>query len=455
MKTSKAFLFVPIVVFAVLANAETVSTRDGLKLEFSDSGKTITNVSLDGHLLPRSANPGGLLIRDVSAGGTRAAFQKLNTGSAEQSFGIETKLKIQKHRDYIAVDGILQNLVPNKERCFDVKFYLPIDCHGWEWGKDLMSEDAIDKRIAGAQTSDRITIYPIAPVSSEQFQAGLTLALPPTTPTLFETGADEQGLFILFKIGLSDATTPPDQTKFSCVIYRHDPAWGFRSSLKRYYEIFHDPFFVRHVKKFGAWGWQHPVPPSQLPNANLYSFHEAGGELWQIKDEGMHGYEHEGEISDATRIAWQKDAALPPGQAPNAVADLARQARFADDEKFGIFSLPYTIVGQRQVYHLSKMPQTREDALAAFEQWTGEPILIQNPSPSVSFRSAAQLKEIIRNSGLYDEQQKPAILMRQYLGNTLSFPQNPNPRLFFDTDQLTIAKYTLDDYLPMLFNGSK
>lgn len=450
----KALLFVSILLFDIIATGATVVTGDGLRLEFSDSGKTITSVSLDGQQLPKKENSGGLFLRDVSGAGIKSAFQHLSTGGAEQSLGIKAKLQFHKHRDHIAVDGTLLNLSPEKERCFDLKFYLPVDCHEWNWGRDLTQEIQIKKQIVGALTSDHITIYPIAPVSSEKLNAGLSLAVPPTSPTLFETGVDERGLFILFKIGISDATTPPNETKFSFIIYRHDPGWGFRSSLQRYYEIFHDPFFVRHVKKFGAWGWHHPAAPSQLTNANLYAFHEAGGELWQIKDEGMHGYEHEGTILPSTRDAWQQDAALPPGRAPHAIADLDQLGHFADDQKLGIYSLPYTIVGQRQVYHLPKMPTNRVDALAAFESWTtADPILIQNPSPSVSFRSAAQLKEIIRNSGIYDGQQKPTILMRQYLGNTLSFPQNPNPRLFFDTNKLTIAKYTLNDYLPMLFTS--
>lgn len=446
----KALWLLPILLFGTFANAETVTTVDGLQLNFS--ANVITSVSLDDRSLPKTATTGGLFIRDVSSG-PKSNFKQLTTTSVEQILGIETKLQMVKHTDHIAVDGVLRNVSNKKERCFDLKFYIPITCKGWKWGRDLVTENEIHNQIAGAQTTDHITIYPIAPVSSEKLNAGLTIAVPPTNPTLFETGADEHGLFILFKVGISDATTPPNETKFSFIIYRHDPAWGFRSSLQRYYDIFHDPFFVRHVKKFGAWGWHHPAAPSQLANANLYAFHEAAGELWITKDEGMHGYEHEGDVRPSTRAAWQSDASLAPGRAPHAIADLNQLAHFADDEKLGIYSLPYTIVGQRQIYHLPEMPKNRDDALAAFDRWTAEPILIQNPSPSVSFRNAAQLKEIISNSCVYDEQQKPAILMRQYLGNTLSFPLNPNPHLFSDTKKLTIAKYTSDDYLPMLFTS--
>src|SRR5207248_1627356 len=98
-------------------------------------------------------------------------------------------------------------------------------------------------------------------------------------PTFFETGADRNGLFIIFKIGISVDTHPSNETAFHFIDYRHDPEWGFRSSLQRYYDFFREPFFTRHVTKFGAWGWHHP-PPSDLPNADLYAFHESAGETW-------------------------------------------------------------------------------------------------------------------------------------------------------------------------------
>jgi hypothetical protein len=268
-------------------------------------------------------------------------------------------------------------------------------------------------------------------------KTGLTLAIPPTNPTLFEIGAGRDGLYVTFKIGLSDATEPPGRTGFNLIIYLHDPEWGFRSALERYYDFFRDPFFTRRVKRIGAWGWHHPTV-SELPNANLYAFHEAGGETWKSQDRGEHGYEHEGE------------------NLANSVADYERLAHFKDDEAIGVYSLPYTIVGQRQVYRLEKMPTNQEEALDAFERWTTkEPVVFQSPGPSVSFRNGEQLKAIIRNSDIYDAQGKSAVLIRDYLGNTVTFPLNPNPRLFANEDKLTIGKYTLDDYLPMLFKGSK
>jgi hypothetical protein len=437
----------------------TVKTDDGLELTFTDAGK-IKSASIDRQKLA-ALGTGGFLIRDASVKnadfaelpGSISSKNGVTVSTESEALQLALEAQFESKKDFIDVSGVVRNLSNDKERCVDLKFALPIDCRGWRWGTDAAGEDVIAEKIEGQKLGD-ITVYPVAPVSQAKSGAGVSLAIPPTHPTLFSAGADDKGLFLILKIGLSQATSPANETKFRFIIYRHDSEWGFRSSIQRYYGFFRDPFFMRRVKKLGAWGWHYPVPPSELPNADLYAFHEAAGELWKLTDEGKHGYEHEGELRESTRLAWQKDAQTGSGGS-NAVADFERLAKLAGDEKVGIYSLPYTIVGQRQVYHLPAMPSNREEALAAFEKWTGEPMLIQGPPPAASFRSAAQLKEIIRNSGIYDEQQRPTVLMRQYLGNTLSFPQNPNPNLFSDTPQLTIAKYTLDEYLPMLFRNSK
>ena len=74
------------------------------------------------------------------------------------------------------------------------------------------------------------------------------------------------------------------------------------------------------------------------------------------------------------------------------------------------------------------------------------------PPQAVSFRTSDELKNVIRNSGIHDHEGKLQSLPRPYRGPTLTFPQNPNPRLYEDdSTKDTIAKYTLDYYLPMMF----
>lgn len=419
-----------------------VKSQDGLSITFGNEGR-VESILVDEQSLP-IASTGGFQIKDVRS---QTGFLPV-TVSVAVSNGIthllgkleeqrlELRANVSSKGEYLAVDGFLRDLI-GKDRAIDLKFSLPVDARGWNWGGGIEDERSIEKAAHGHRAADGVTVYPLAPISNAKLNVGLSMAVPPDAPSVFETGADKNGLSITFKLGISSATQPSSQTPFHFVIYRHDPAWGFRSSLERYYYLFREPFFVRKVNKIGAWGWHHP-PPSEWTNANLYAFHECGGETWQTKDEGMHGYEHEG-----TNLA-------------NSVADFERLSKLSDDQKLGIYSLPYTMVGQRQIYRLATMPKDRDEAMAAFEKWTTkDPIIFQTPGPSVSFRTVDQLKEMIRNSNVYDERQKPSVLLRDYLGNTVTFPLNPNPRLFSDSNAVTIARYTLEDYLPMLFSGSK
>src|SRR5437867_746176 len=88
------------------------------------------------------------------------------------------------------------------------------------------------------------------------------------------------------------------------------------------------------------------------------------------------------------------------------------------------------------------------------KEWTiGKVIPFQGPPQANSFRSVAELKEIIENSGLYDRSGRFQFVPRFYTGNTLTFPLNPNPDLFADSSKMTIARYTLEFYIPELANG--
>ena len=88
--------------------------------------------------------------------------------------------------------------------------------------------------------------------------------------------------------------------------------------------------------------------------------------------------------------------------------------------------------------------------MKVLDTWsTTEPILFDGPPQAVSFRSADKLKAIIRNSTIHDAQHRLQWVARPYRGPTLTFPQNPSPNLFRDSDKPTIAKYHLDYCLPI------
>jgi hypothetical protein len=195
------------------------------------------------------------------------------------------------------------------------------------------------------------------------------------------------------------------------------------------------------VKKIGAWTSQNP---SQLREKNLYAYHEAGFATWKTPG---------GTASGANvKLTTEK---LDEGPICNSLTEYEKLCELEEDHRRGIYALPYTIVGQRQILQLPSLPKTRDEAMKVLETWsTTQPILFDGPPQALSFRSSDELKNIIRNSGIHDERHQLAYVARPYRGATLTFPQNPNPKLFDDQrEKETIAKYTLDYYLPMMFTS--
>jgi hypothetical protein len=74
-----------------------------------------------------------------------------------------------------------------------------------------------------------------------------------------------QGFFSSVDLGLSPHTakTAPGRATFSLVLYKTDPAWGFRSAADRYYQLFPN-LFTKRTAREGCWLW--PVPPYKVPH---------------------------------------------------------------------------------------------------------------------------------------------------------------------------------------------
>src|SRR4029079_16572205 len=198
----------------------------------------------------------------------------------EHPLGLRVQLVLAPDDDHIDIDGVASD--PNGvDRCVDVKLALPIGLGGFELGLGL-SGSAPGKKKNAAKAEDEdlddsapdvTSIYPLCAVSNTDKGAGLTIAVPPTGATRFLTGMDANGPYIIYRVGISKHSSPASQTPFHAVIYRHDPAWGFRASLEKYYSIYREPFFNRRVNRIGAWTTQNV---SQLANKELYAYHEAG-----------------------------------------------------------------------------------------------------------------------------------------------------------------------------------
>ncbi len=154
-------------------------------------------------------------------------------------------------------------------RALRFTFSLPVDIKGWWWHDDIQTK----KRIEGNAIYKSVetlplleySVYPVASVANNY--CGLALAVPMDEPRIQNFHYDSKfGLCTTFDIGLSPLTTKigPGKASFSFLIFHHEPAWGFRAAMKRYYEFF-PQFFTKRVKQEGLWFYSVPIKPIANP----------------------------------------------------------------------------------------------------------------------------------------------------------------------------------------------
>ena len=251
-----------VVICIPLRAANSVETPDGLAVDLSDAGRVVS-ITLDKKPIPLANDPVLFRIRDVGGNAgfvpITAAVHPIAGGVRLQSADHESDLDLAatliSHGPFIQIDGTITDRLKSN-RCIDLKISLPIAQESFKFDTGLSGEpprkrpakkrstEAIDEK----HVQDDSSIYPISPGSDIVSNVGISLAVPPTSPTRFLTGLDNTGLYILLRIGLSPASAHPDQTAFHVILYRHEPAWGFRSSLERYYEFYRNPLCTPREK---------------------------------------------------------------------------------------------------------------------------------------------------------------------------------------------------------------
>ncbi len=168
------------------------------------------------------------------------------------SLGVELEASYRLENDAIRVDGMVRDLT-GRDRAVGVRFSLPLDLEGWRW-----YDDAEDYQVIGPKRMHQNTfaceagvgacsMYPWSAVTSPR--AGLSLALPlEQGPRAYILRHDQKALetSLTFYFGLTkDAGQNPSRAPFSLVLYAHDPAWGMRSAMERYYRLFPESFKKR------------------------------------------------------------------------------------------------------------------------------------------------------------------------------------------------------------------
>ena len=193
----------------------------------------------------------GAVYQPIAGTCTKEADGFVLRGGLPES-GLQLEATLRADAETIRVDGLVRDTTGN-DRAIGVRFGLPVDARGWTWYNELEEREAVATDKPHRHTYDCksgigvCSVYPWSALSGPE--AGLTLALPISQgPRVFVIQHDQaRGLMSLtFYLGLSkDALKNPSQAPFSFVIYRHDPAWGMRSAMEKYYRLFPESFVKR------------------------------------------------------------------------------------------------------------------------------------------------------------------------------------------------------------------
>ena len=238
-----------------------------LAMEFGRDG-SVVGLHRDGlRLSPSEMHPqGGFLARDVAAGsgfvplaGSVAA--EGDGATVEGEFpGLDLRLtaSIRPARGALQISGDLQDTT-GTDRAISLYFALPLDAAGWTWHDDVNT--AREVQAAGLHSNDAAcaagangfhSLYPLACLSGP---SSVAVGVDPSQPRIFRLGyeAGTRQFFCAFDLGLSpEVLKSPSRASFSLSVYATDPAWGFRSAVERYWDIYRESFEVR-MKRHGGW----------------------------------------------------------------------------------------------------------------------------------------------------------------------------------------------------------
>lgn len=176
---------------------------------------------------------------------------------------------------YIELLGDIQDL-RNEDRALQLIYNMPMNASGWRWGDYIRSSRVINgstyyENVYMSGDTRTQSVYPFASIDNNTH--GLGIAVPMDVPRIYRNGYDPSvGYSIQYDFGLSNLTMKIGQghANFSFLMYKLDePEWGFRSVVKKYYEIY-PGFFEKRVEKEGLWIYGNEL--YKIPNVNDFGF---------------------------------------------------------------------------------------------------------------------------------------------------------------------------------------
>ncbi|MBC7287926.1 MAG: hypothetical protein H5T86_07760 [Armatimonadetes bacterium] len=218
-------------------------------------------MSLDGR------RAGGIVVRDAAAD---SAFilpelsvnregQTVSLSGSIRDLELELTATVKLGDNAIRLDGTVKD-TSGKDRAVTVYWALPVSVGSWVFCRDPRRAEPCDDRSThanvtrlGVGANGLASLYPFAPIVG--LNAGVAIGAPIRKPRLCRFGFDagHQVIYGAFDLGLSPETRSfPSAASFHAILFSFDPAWRFRSALRRYYELNGDAFNCR-VPKQGIW----------------------------------------------------------------------------------------------------------------------------------------------------------------------------------------------------------
>jgi len=247
MKKSTVILnFIWILLSSVAVQAQTVNISDNASLHLSfEKNGMVSNVVLGNEKIQKGLS-GGFFLREPNTTKKVEMLGKTSSKNGKLYLILQSALQanvsatVTEGNGFIEVTGVLENLT-DKDRGLWLGFNLPVNTTGWKWGKSLSVSPIISNDKPAYSESNNLV--PIPAVWTDN--AGIAMAIPPTSPCVFEVGADADGIRIQMAFGLSKDTKKfPSKAPFCFRIYTISGRWGFRDALAKYYNWYPDYYQI-------------------------------------------------------------------------------------------------------------------------------------------------------------------------------------------------------------------
>ena len=285
-----------------------VTTADGLELSLGSAGE-VSQVAVD--QTPAGAagtQPSGLLVRDAATeeppvmvgGRIEARGKELHQTGKVEKLGLSVDATYKTAGPYLEVSGTVSDTL-GKDRAVTVYLAVPLADAPWQWwdsvsvsrtkadGMAELSylEIGVEYGQNGAHSK-----YPLGAVTWPG-RAGLSLAVRMDEPVVHRLAYNPE--LKLFYVAVDFGLVPEktvdgrslSQAPFRFLVYRHGPAWGFRSALQRYYGFFPD-FFTKRATREGGWFVWGDVSKMEGALEAGFEFHWGPGGADAVKWDNAH-----------------------------------------------------------------------------------------------------------------------------------------------------------------------